>query len=272
MSAPYSFMEHLAKSSLISRYRKDAIIAIFSAYFDASGHPDEQDVLTVAGYAATVENWIRFEDEWKDILKSEGVTSFHMTDFASSGGEYKSWKGKTPVQTARRKNFTERTAQCIEKSCTKFFRASVYIPDYNKVNADFKLEEAAGKPYALCGTQAAYMLRKWAADLGVLDTLLYYFENGDKDKNDFIRVHQAAFKREPKFLDKDEAIPFQAADFNAWKLRTALHESNKPTHTVEIGNRLLQSISLLEGVTKEAGVLNEWSLREFCKNLKIEKR
>jgi hypothetical protein len=247
-------------------------MAMFSAYFDASGHPDNTDVLTVAGYAAAIENWIKFENEWKEILSSEGVVAFHTTDFVSGLGEFVGWGGKEPEKVERRKRFIQQLMDCTDKLCAKFFRISVYLRDYDRVNAEFKLEEAIGKPYALCGSSAANLLRLWAKDLGVLDTLLYYFENGDKDKGDLIRIHKRAFGREPKFLEKDEAKAFEAADFNAWKMRALLEQSGKPTHTIEKGMRLLDSLAVLAGVQKDGGVFNEWSFREFCRIYGIEKR
>ena len=247
-------------------------MVIFSAYFDASGHPDEHDVLTVAGYAATVDNWIKFECRWKEVLQSEGVTSFHTTDFVSGGGEFKDWKGKEPEKVGRRRRFVARLMKCVDDHCAKFFRSSLFIPDYNKVNEEFKLSEFLGQPYAVACALATYRLREWAGELGVLDTLLYYYEDGDKDKGDWERIHRTLYGRNPRFLDKKDTVAFEAADFNAWKMRTALHESNKPTHTPEIGKNLFRSLAVLENVSKEGGVLNEWSFRTFCEMNGIEKR
>ncbi len=247
-------------------------MVMFSAYFDASGHPDQQTVLTVAGYAAAVENWVSFEKRWKAVLAGEGVSAFHATDFVSSQGEFVSWRGREPEKIERRRRFVQNLMKCTEDFCARFFRVSVYLPDYESVNREFKLEEAVGRPYAMCALSAAFALRQWAQDLGVLDTLLYYFENGDKDKGDLIRVHQTAFGMDPRFLEKYESKAFEAADFNAWKMRTALHESGKSDHTPEKGNRLLDSVSVLAGVQKDAGVLNGWALREFCRRMEIEKR
>lgn len=271
-SAPYNLLEHLAKSTLLSRYRGDGYMAIFSAYFDASGHPDEQDVLTVAGYVATIDNWIRFEREWKDILKGEGVTAFHTTHFVSSKGEFESWAGKEPPQVDRRRNFVAKLLKCTETSCAKFFRASMFLPDYLRVDAEYRLSEAIGRPYAVCSMLVAYSLRLWAFDLEVLDTLLYFYEDGDKDKGNFEEKHKEAFGKPVRFLLKEDAKAFEAADFNAWKTRTALHESGKPDHTLEKGYNLLRSISILNNVRKEGGVLNEWSFRTFCEREKIAKR
>lgn len=53
------------------------------AYFDDSGHPDDQDVVIVAGFVATLEQWKRFHDEWRKTLTQAGIRSgvFRMTDF-----------------------------------------------------------------------------------------------------------------------------------------------------------------------------------------------
>ena len=247
-------------------------MVIFSAYFDASGHPDQTDVLTVAGYAAAVDSWVRFDREWQGILQAEGVSAFHMTDFASGEREFATWKGKEPEKVERRRRFIEELTRCLQRNCAKFFRESLFIPDYEKVNQEFMLSEAIGLPYAVCCSLATFSLREWVSDLGALDTLLYFFEDGDKDKGSFEKMHKAIYGVNPKFLDKSEAIAFQAADFNAWKMRIALHECNKPTHTLETGNNLLRSISVLNGVQKEGGVLNELSFRTHCQRMGIPKR
>lgn len=247
-------------------------MAIFSSYFDASGHPDQSDVLTVAGYAAAVDSWIRFEREWQEILRLEGISVFHMTDFASSQGEFASWRGREPEKIEKRRKLVEALTFCLQKHCAKFFRISIFLPDYEKVNLKFQLSETIGRPYAACCSQITFSLREWAKDLGALDTLLYFFEDGDKDKGDFEKSHKATYGKNPRFLDKSEAIAFQAADFNAWKMRTILQECNKPTHTIEKGHDLLRSMSLLEGVRKEAGVFNEFSLYTFCQRAGVPKR
>jgi hypothetical protein len=262
----------MAKSMLLSRYQGDAIVVIFSAYFDASGHPRQHDVLTVAGYAAAVDSWIRFDVAWKEALATENATAFHTTEFTSGQGQFKHFKEKTPEITQRRRVFVEGLMSCIQKHCAKFFRASVFIPDYEKVNDEYPLSELVGCPYALCCSLVTLSLRAWANDLGALDTLLYFFEDGDKGKGDWERIHKNVYGKNPRFLDKSEAIAFEAADFNAWKLRTALHEANKPDHTPEKGAELLRSISILENIRRDAGVLNERSLRAFCEQQKVMKR
>ena len=53
----------------------------YAAYFDDSGHPDSEKLVVVAGFVASKEQWLLFERDWEDLLRSEGLTALHMTDF-----------------------------------------------------------------------------------------------------------------------------------------------------------------------------------------------
>ncbi|MGD0293119.1 MAG: hypothetical protein ABSB30_04635 [Terracidiphilus sp.] len=246
-----------------------AMLTGYSAYFDASGHPSEQDVLSVAGYVATVENWYSFDDGWNKILQGEGVKFFHATDFVNSRGEFSvGWKGETD----RRRNFVSRLQDCLESNCRLFFRVSLFLEDYLRVNGDFELQEMIGMPYTICSMQCSHMLRGWAKGVGCLDNLIYYFEDGDLDKGDFEAHHKRAYGVNPKFLDKTGAVAFQASDFAAWKIRTALEASAADDHTRDKGWNLLRSLAILNVIPKEAGVLNEASLRTFCDRYNVARR
>jgi len=65
-------------------------MGVFTAYFDASGSPDDPNVhyLTVAGFIATAGSWTLFDKRWKKILKKYGVEKLHMKDFSHSRGEF----------------------------------------------------------------------------------------------------------------------------------------------------------------------------------------
>lgn len=262
-------MEHLARSVLFSRYTEEALMTMFSAYFDASGHPDQKSVLTVAGFVSTVKKWSRFDVEWNAILKSEGVTSFHMTDFVSSRREFaKGWKG----ETIRRRKFIERLAECLKHNVNKSFRTTLILPDYDTANRGFQIEERLGRPYTLCCMMCAHTLRNWAKRKGAERNLLYYFEDGDKDKSDFERMHKTDYKVLPKFLDKTEAVAFQAADFAGWKIRSGVEAALKADHTLEKGIQLLRSAEMLKSIPKDAGVVNLETLAKYCQLYKVPRR
>jgi len=78
---------HLAKALWFGKYSKDNRMGLPSAaYFDASGKKEGYTFLTVAGGASPISKWTRFEREWSQVLKDEGVPEFHATDFAASQG------------------------------------------------------------------------------------------------------------------------------------------------------------------------------------------
>ncbi|HXX17022.1 MAG TPA: hypothetical protein VEJ47_19125 [Candidatus Eremiobacteraceae bacterium] len=67
---------------------------MFSAYFDASGHPNNTSVLAVAGFIADADQWIEFDRNWKEVLNRPdfGISSLHMKDFCHSTGEFAAWR------------------------------------------------------------------------------------------------------------------------------------------------------------------------------------
>jgi hypothetical protein len=265
----YSLIEHLARSILFSRFKGNTPVAMFSAYFDASGHPSNQKVLTVAGFVSTVKKWKRFEVEWNAILQLEGINEFHMTDFVSSQGEFANgWKG----ESTRRRNLIESLSACLKKNVNKSFRTTLILSGYEEVNRDYMFEEHFGRPYAFCCMVNVFSLRRWAERKDSRRNLLYFFEDGDKDKGNFEKLHKAAYKVNPQFLDKSEGIPFQAADFAGWKIRTSVQESLKKDHTLAKGVRLLESVQMLKEIPKTAGVLNGSRLALYCRDHRIERR
>lgn len=242
-----------------------AFFHAYTAYFDASGRKDQQKVMTVAGFVSTVKKWTRFDVEWNAILESEGIKSFHMTEFASSKGEFGiGWRGETD----RRRIFIEKLVRCLKRNMNKAFRASLIIEDYNRVNKMFALEETIGRPYAVCGTGCLYAVHLWAERKKVEDKTLCYFEDGDQDKGNFAaKAKTSSLLLKPNFLAKEDAVAFQACDFAGWKYRTSITNALASDHTLEKGFRLLDSISALRSIPSKggAGVWNPESLIAFCK-------
>jgi hypothetical protein len=244
-------------------------MAMFTAYFDASGHPVDGKVLTVAGFVSTVKKWARFEGEWNAILDSEGIKIFHMTDFVASHGEFsKGWKG----QTDRRRLFIERLAACLKKNVNKSFRTTLLLDGYYAVNKAYEVQEMFGCPYALCCMICSFTLREWAARKGAERKLLYYFEDGDLGKGEFEMFHKAAYGAKPLFLEKARGVPLQAADFAGWKIRTSVQESIKSDHTLDKGIRLLESVAMLKTIPKTAGIISGKVLDRYCQHRRVKVR
>jgi hypothetical protein len=130
---------------------------ISAAYFDASGKQKGYPFVTVAGAASPIKKWIRFEKQWIQALKEEGVSEFHATDFAASQGEYKDWKGDTP----RRSAFVRRLMKIIKQNVNKLFMVTVEMSAWKEVNSEYLLAETLYSPYALAGFTVTNQAMRW---------------------------------------------------------------------------------------------------------------
>ncbi len=171
-------------------------MALFTAYFDGSGSPDESVALVVAGFIATAEQWIHFERNWNECLNNFGVSSLHMKDFAHSRGEFTSWKG----DEEKRQRFLRWLIGIILARVRHSFASAVVMEDHRRVDAKYCLSEFS-KPYALSGCTCLTKIRGRATRWKInLDEIQYVFENGDKHKGDLIRAVDEHSGFTPDFL------------------------------------------------------------------------
>jgi hypothetical protein len=73
-------------------------MAMFTAYFDASGNAEQSaSFIVVAGYIANVLQWRSLEIMWDNIHKEAGVNKpFHMSEFMAAA--------TNPIRYAAQKN------------------------------------------------------------------------------------------------------------------------------------------------------------------------
>ncbi len=188
-------------------------MAIFTAYFDVSGHPDDTDVLSVGGFVANAGQWTRFEKEWKKVLLDYGVSSLHMKQFAHSTGQYASWKGDEP----RRRAFLGKLIAVIKKRVRHSFVCSVYMPDYRAVDSVNNIRSVRS-PFALAGCTCVRRVRDWAMRKGFdPNELLFAFEDGDADQSNFAQSAFHDYGVNPVFMAKTQSVAFQAADLLAYE-------------------------------------------------------
>jgi len=241
---------------------------MFTSYFDASG-TKRASVLTVAGFISRVGKWDRFNDQWSAILASEGVPSFHMTDFVSSKKVFSGWKG----QTERRKKFVANLADCIRKNTNKGFGHSVVISDFDEINEGFMLREHAGTPFVMSVRTCLGGVKKWALKKKVpTDHILVMVEKGDEDQGELVdRARLEGFKVIPML--KSDTVAFQAGDMAAWKFRTAIHEvSYGPIAVVEDLENIKRSLEPVQKLVQNNGVFERESLLKLCEVAKIPRR
>jgi Protein of unknown function (DUF3800) len=186
-----------------------AIMTEYAAYFDDSGHPDDQEAVLVAGFISSETQWLLFEREWQAILDREGIEIFHMTDFE-----------KNKVWPQHKKDaILRRLVSTVMIRTVKSISHGVLMKDYRETNDKYPFEETIGTPYALSGRTVAKSLNTWKRDhMQVGDKLLVFFEDGTKHKGDFMDAMERDQLPCPAFIKKSEATPLQAADWLAWEV------------------------------------------------------
>jgi hypothetical protein len=268
MSRPYSFLRHLGRAIFFGDFRDSFYMAMFTAYFDASGNK-RMPVLTVAGFVSRVAKWDRFNDEWSAILSGEQVSSMHMTDFVSSKRQFASWRG----QSDRRRKFISDLTDCIKRNTNKGFAASLFIDDYNEVNAEFKVSEHFGQPFTLCSRTCLGALKVWADKKKVKpEHLLVFIEQGDDDQGEFQRfAREDGFKVIP--LEKKDAQAFQAGDVAGWKSRTVLHNAAfAPVADREEAEKIVRSLDPIRPIIQANQGFDKANLLRLCNKAGIPRR
>jgi hypothetical protein len=274
-SQRYSSIEHLAKAIWLGKYSRENFMGLLSAaYFDASGKQQGFPFLTVAGAASPIKKWIRFERQWNKVLSDEGVTEFHYTDFAASGGEYKDWKG----DKGRRSNFVKRLTKIIKENVNKIFLTTIETQVWNDVNKLYLLEETFHSAYALAGFTVTCQTMLWAAKKKVQIPFKIFFEDGDEGWEGLKELCQKHNKFEPIRLPKKEGVPFQIGDFFAWKTRIAATNSDKKqkqTNDPNLEEAVLKELDSLKKILVcpfRNGIYTRQTLEKTCLNFKIPRR
>jgi Protein of unknown function (DUF3800) len=191
-----------------------------TCYADASGKTT-YPVFSVCGVIATVRTWRRFEWQWRRELAKEGIKEFHMTDFASSRGEFTQWKG----DGERRGRFFRELVRIIRNTLsTPPIVVNVEMDAWKLINQEFLLEEHLKCPYALSGFGVVKQARDWVRSKNDPPRIRFVFEDGDEGKGHLSDLCEKV-SITPVFRSKSAAVPCQAADLIAWKSRIACQNS-----------------------------------------------
>lgn len=204
-------------------------MAMMTAYFDESGTHGASEIITVAGYVASVEQWKKFVEPWAQSLKEVGVDYFHMTDVENMQGQFRGWDKEKQI------DFIKKHINIIN-SYTKFSVASsVVVKDYEELRAEGKSELS---PYAYCFAQCFERINSWMRGTKYQGAMSYILEKGGKGAGDVLNLNQYMedphllneYRKSPiAFLEKQTTLQLQAADFityEAWKDFTNLYQNS----------------------------------------------
>jgi len=221
----YSGIEHLSKTVALSRFDwREITLAMFTACFDASGTVHDQPYLVVAGYVSSANDWIRFDQDWQQRLRQDGLSYFHRADCESNRGEFSGWKGKERAKdkllhdliTIVSRN-TYRKVGCM---ISNKVLAEKLLPE---VKRDFHLHA-----YAFAGIVSVSQVYKWAFTNKIRTPIEWIFEDGDDGKGELManmRMYgypYPSFRPKKDRLDNGSLIPaftgLQAADYLAYEM------------------------------------------------------
>lgn len=230
----YSTTEHLARSLWVGAFGWANRMAMYSAYFDESGHPDGGEYLVVAGCVADVDQWVHFEREWLDVLAPLGIRVFHTVDFDQGKPPFDRLGESEQIELLRR--LTGIIARRVEKTFAQVLR----LDDYNAANHKYVFAECYGFPYPVLARSCMGQVSIWASKYAIPESnIRHFFENGAKHKGQLEWIAERDHLTIPVFLDKNEVVPLQAGDFLAWCSHHYLSTHGRPEQRYEnVLNRL----------------------------------
>jgi len=275
---PYSALEHLGRSLLVSRYSPETVFAMFAAYFDEAGGEDFGFTF-VAGYAASIAAWESFEVDWKLFLAKFHVPYLHMKWFSHSKDCYAGWDGND----RKRAEFLGMAAEIINSHAKCALLSFISHEEFDEVDKIYELHEAFRTPYALTGRTCVGLANNWARNPETRKLEIeYVFEDGGPDKGGLISAVEALppCYPAPSFKPGRDMSPskkwpngrigliqLQAADYLAYEARKVAFNSmqRKPL----VARKSLQALTKLD-LHKSAW--DKPRLMRLCQGANFKKR
>jgi len=212
------------------------------AYFDRSEVP-KYGVLAVGGWLTTVERWERFEQNWREVLDSFGVSHLHMTDYESGHEEFQGWI------PAKKAEFMQRLIGVLRQTDPLGVSVALLKSDFDALLPKDQQKEAPA--YAVCAVNAIGAMMRWVKNKGSSQPIASVFEAGDEGVGKIVDGIAKARKRSAEFdkrllslsLEKKGNMwGLEAADFLAYEAAKYLprHVGLDPTSPRKSLLRLLQ--------------------------------
>jgi hypothetical protein len=212
-------------------------MAFYRGYFDESGG-DNSRFLVVAGLIGAVRDWCWFEEEWKMVLASEGVTGpFHMQHLEKDRKAFRGWEKR------HRERLLGRLLAIIKNRACLGVASAVSMEDYNSIITPGDLRNQIGSAYTLCVQGVLWCAGRWAQRTGRFDEISYVLDAGHRNSEEAREAHDktrtneqtvAEYRVGPLAFDTDDrTAPLQAADlvaYETWKHLTG--KSEEPNRRV----------------------------------------
>ena len=202
-------------SGLAPKKRLRSTLMALQAYIDDSMTDDA--VLVLAGYIAPVENWLKFSEEWQELLDMQPRWSrFKMSEIASS---------PNPERFERAGWF----ARIIEEHAHAFVAVALELKPLREIVEELDLPNTFLNPYVTIYRMILDVTAQYQHELGITAPVDFIFDAHSQAKQvrmgfDIMKDHHddelsARLGRMPRFDDDEEFLPLQAADMLAWHIR-----------------------------------------------------
>jgi hypothetical protein len=262
----YSPLEHIGRSIWGTRYSQKSLFAMLSCYFDEAGGVD-QGFIVVSGYVSTVEQWQRFETDWRLFLAKFDVPYLHMKSFAHFKGPFAKWKGNEGT----RSQFLSYAAGIISDYAQHAFSHYVEYAAFEDLSKEYNLKAIVSSPYALAGRSCVAQANIYHQhDLRDIE---YIFEDGGPDKAGLVtamtrlkpRLQIPIFKPSRDTKIQRGVLQLQAADFLAYEVRKNIaDQGGRPTR---------KSIEALSSKVPHKWIFHDRAtLDKFCRRTGLSRR
>ncbi|GEM_PF-3888161 len=231
---PCSPIRHLASIVCPPWLDRDGVIlGMLTFSFDASGD-DSTAMLTVAGFASSVQDWDRFSSQWKDRLAKDGIEFFHAVELAAFRGPFEHWRERPDREQLRRALSTD-LMDILKRHVYRRFGCTIINKSFQAMSPQLRDEFALGA-YSLGGRTCAKYARQWVLEEWTWKDkqtqVEMVFEAGDKGQDKLQKRLVADSAIIPTFKPKKDTtsedgiiqagfIPLQAADWLAYELNLA---------------------------------------------------
>lgn len=200
-------------------------MAMFTAFFDASGDGVREPFVIVSGYIANFVQWHLFETTWKSVHDKYGVSPpFHAADLvaAMTNPAYKK-------QTNARQDYVLLATE--PEKATQFIReislaeaslvncavtSIVRMSTYEQVSSLLDLRKMV-PPYALAARSCIELVRKWEGEFQIPEPVECIFEEGDFEQGKFTNLMVDEGMAQPIYKKKGDYAGLQGADHYAWE-------------------------------------------------------
>ena len=206
---------------LMLLYRYCNSVAVFEAYFDESGVPDDPLLTCVGGIMARQTTWVSISDKWERVLKKYGVTAYHATDCSNSKREYKGWSCE------KRNSFVETLFKIIKGEGTlRSIGAVVHRETFDVVNKEYP--NLGFTPIDPCSVSCIDVASKIALSNRHMSPIAISFAAGQKHRwlsfegadrliNNLLFMDKFKIKQ-IAIMTPAGVIPFQVADLFVYTL------------------------------------------------------